>query len=336
MAYEIGTATDYKDLLERLKDFLSDPFRTIASGDTSISELVAIDDEVGSGEPSQAWTVDRWVDDRDSGVTDPTELIVHGPGLAGTDEIYVGIQCFEEVAPGDYYNWRLQGFTGFNALLDFNDQPGAMQSNRPRTLLWNDSILYWFVANGRRLTVVAKVSTIYSTCHLGFFLPYGTPSQSPYPLIVGGSATNDVDRWSEIDNGHRIFLDPGASKTKSTLQMLSGAVWYDFANFSTDIGPQTGNNVWPFVSGGLSSFNYRPWRELLQNLDSTVPLFPCILNSDASIMSKNIWGEFDGIFAVPGIGLSAEDTITVNGDDYVIFPNVYRVETHHFWALKKE
>jgi len=52
MAYEIGTADNYTDLLDRLIDFLSNPNRVADSG-SDITELVAIDDTVQSGEP---WT----------------------------------------------------------------------------------------------------------------------------------------------------------------------------------------------------------------------------------------------------------------------------------------
>ena len=51
------------------------------------------------------------------------------------------------------------------------------------------------VANGRRIVVVVKTGTYYECVHLGLFLPYATPAQYPYPLVVGGSY-NGSTRWS--------------------------------------------------------------------------------------------------------------------------------------------
>ncbi|HUV85085.1 MAG TPA: hypothetical protein VMV86_05200, partial [Methanosarcinales archaeon] len=210
MAYEIGTASDYQDLLERLKDFLSDNTRIIGDH-PNMDELEAIDDAVGSGESSQAWTVNRWVDNRDSGETEQTELIMNGPGLAGTDEIYVGIQCEESVSD-DYYNWKLMGCTGYSSGSTFLNQPSCTQGRLPRMLLWDQSMPYWFVGNGRRCIVVAKVSSVYECMYLGFGLPYGLPSEYPYPMVVGGAACPDATvidlRYSSTDNSHRSFASP--------------------------------------------------------------------------------------------------------------------------------
>jgi hypothetical protein len=98
MAVEIGTATGYKDLLAKLRTFLT-------------------------GLAVNPWTSLRYTV---GGGTNPDELILRAPGLAGTDQIYVGITTFEN-ATADYFNWRLAGFTGYNAALAFGAQPGVMQ-----------------------------------------------------------------------------------------------------------------------------------------------------------------------------------------------------------------
>ena len=63
MAFTSGTATDYLDLLNRLKQFVTQDM------------LPA----------NERWTVLRWVPGP------PAELVLQGPGLAGTDQINVGI-----------------------------------------------------------------------------------------------------------------------------------------------------------------------------------------------------------------------------------------------------
>lgn len=409
MAYEIGTASNYKDLLKRLKAFLTDDARTTGS-DTNITEidpiptgevwevkryidydsLAAGGSNTGNGTvgsivvastaPAETWTltatsatnftVSGSVSGAQAAATVGTpydsgevaflitaggtafvagdvftfnallerELILMGQGTAGTDEIFVGIKTFSNTS-SDYFDWYLQGFTGYSAGGTFDSQPGAMTDKRPRMLLDDSAMDYWFVANGRRFIVVAKVTTVYEACYLGFYLPYGTPAQAPYPLMIGGSSTDNNTRWSSNDNGHRLFVDPGDSESESSLRMLVGTIWQHFSNFSSDTSAARGRNVWPYNCTEQVSYGdapYQPWRRLIQGLDGNVPVLPLILNSTAAEISKAVWGEIQGCYAIPGTGLSPEDTIAIGSDEYIAFPNVWRSNTWNYWALKKE
>ena len=77
MAFTSGTAADYLDLLNRLKQFVTQDM------------LPA----------NERWSVLRWVPGP------PAELVLQGPGLAGTDQINVGILS---EAGADYGNWKLR------------------------------------------------------------------------------------------------------------------------------------------------------------------------------------------------------------------------------------
>jgi hypothetical protein len=98
-----------------------------------------------------------------------TEMIWQAPGNGNSDQIIVGAQVFSNVG-ADYYNWRLGGFTGFNSAVAFNQQAGYLSIGQavssPVLNLWNQNTPYWFVANGRRAIVVAKVSTVYVMAYL--------------------------------------------------------------------------------------------------------------------------------------------------------------------------
>ena len=91
MAFTSGTATDYLDLLNRLKQFVTQDM------------LPA----------NERWSVLRWVPGP------PAELVLQGPGLAGTDQINVGILS---EAGADYGNWKLRGFVGWNPAHGFGAQ----------------------------------------------------------------------------------------------------------------------------------------------------------------------------------------------------------------------
>ena len=146
MAWTSGTATDYLDLLTRLKAFVTEQM------------LPA----------NERWQVMRWVPGP------PAELVLKGVGLAGTDEIYVAIQT---ETSSDYGNWKLRGYVTYNPGVAFDAQYNSSQTYY--ALLTLSAMPYWFVANGRRIVVVVKTGTYYECVHLGMFLPYATPAQYP-------------------------------------------------------------------------------------------------------------------------------------------------------------
>ena len=111
-----------------------------------------------------------------------SEYIWQAPGNSNQDQIIVGAKTFFD-ATGGYYNWRLLGATGFDAGMAFAAQPGAC--SRPVLPLWNGSIPYWFFADGRRVIVVAKITTVYEHAYLGFLDAYATPGEWAYPLVGG-------------------------------------------------------------------------------------------------------------------------------------------------------
>lgn len=289
------------------------------------------------------WVNKRWNANWDA--LNGYEWIAFGPG-AGDDEIYIGIQTYFNDTYA-YYNWKLNGYTGYSGPAAWDVQPGAIPNDttckRPQVLLWNSSIPYWFVANGRRIVMVAKVSTVYETCYLGFLLPYGLPNQIPYPLVIGGSAnsaltTTDL-RYSTTHTQHRAFVDPGGiiSSGTGSLAVLCGQ-WLNFSNWSGEANPYKTNNVWPFCH---SDYDYSStlyindkWTKLQQNIDNSRPLFPLVPIQYTP--NKNAFGELQGCFAVPGFGLSVEDTIVLSGKTYVVMQNIFRTVTWAYWALLLE
>lgn len=269
-----------------------------------------------------------------------SEMIWQAPGNGGLDEIIVGAKAFFDV-PTDYYNWRLGGFTAFNSGLPFNQQAGylggnAQASPSPVLTLWNSTIPYWIIANGRRMILVAKISTVYVATYLGFMNSYMAPGSFPYPLIVGGNlafistepVTTDASwRWSYTGPEMRDFAIPYANPlsfvTQSSLQLrLATGLWRGFSISSSET--QFGQ-VWPFAyvdQGG--SYDWRP------NLDGGYPLVPIVLADK----TPNVYGELDGVRAPAGFSQSAENTITVNGIPHLVVQNVFRNTKADFFAVK--
>jgi hypothetical protein len=280
------------------------------------------------------------------------ESILMGPGTSGADEIYTAIQTVKS-AGDDYYNWRLMGMTAYGNV-EMQYMSGITQGRLPRMLMWQEQIHYWFVANGRRYIVVAKISSVYETCYMGFALPYGLPTQFPYPLVIGGSAcpttTVAYNRYSSTDYSHRSFMNPYTDNSivgacvvdtfdttnyPSTLKVLSGNAWVRLGNYYiTNL--QYTNIVWPYCHGMYSPSSYNDFSKYLkENMDGSYPIFPTIIM--LSSPSLNIMGELQGIFATTGFGgIAAEDTFSLDGFTYVAFPCTFNASRGDWFALKLE
>lgn len=268
-----------------------------------------------------------------------SEMIWQAPGNGGTDQILVGAKEFHDVGT-DYYNWRLGGFTAYNSGAPFNQQPGyvggaSQAHSSPVLTLWNSSIPYWIVANGRRVIVVAKISTVYVTAYLGFMNSYMAPGSFPYPLIVGGNlafandpgSTSSSWRWSYTGAEMRDFPIPLASGMsfdyQSSLQLrLSAGSW---RGFDISIGDTSFGQVWPFTY--VDQFGSYDWRP---NLDGGYPLLPIVLFDH----TPNVYGELDGVHSTSGFSQGAENTITVAGIKYLIVQNVFRTTKADFFAVR--
>jgi hypothetical protein len=267
------------------------------------------------------------------------EMIWEAPGNGGLDQIIVGAQVFFHVG-ADYYNWRLGGFTAFNSGTPFNQQAGyvggASQAHAsPVLTLWNSTIPYWIIANGRRVIIVAKVSTVYVSAYLGFLATYMAPGAFPYPLVVGGNLafqtepgpTDAAWRWSNSGNEMRNFPIPYFSNMPfdylSSLQLrLSSGQWRGFDIASNE---SARGQVWPYAyvdQGG--SYDWRP------NLDGGYPLLPIVLTDP----TPNIYGELDGVRATTGFSQGSENTITIGGIQYLVVQNVFRNTKADFFAVR--
>jgi hypothetical protein len=398
MSSEIGTATNYQDLLNKLNTFLTtkgkahDPsfvgtgnglisawdggassvaetFTLTATDPTTFSVVGSISGNIGTatvgttfthakltflisaggiafvaGDAFQINTASPWVSKR---AVAGDEMIWMAKGNDDAHEIYVGAKVFSDVG-GDYYNWRLGGFTGFNSGNTFFNQPGAIEGDSipsPITTLWNSTIPYWFVANGNRVIMFAKVSSVYASMHLGFLSAYVSPGQWPYPLFVGGNMAFTTEpavgsaRWkfSNTDYGMHSFwrgsvYPGGAGWTASSGRFRDpGGRWF---GCTYESGYTDGNNysasLWPYCTNDYGLLYLR------ENLDGTYPLLPISISSNNGPVLNvdvNTWGEFDGLKATTGQANASENTITEGFLTHVVFQDVYNTAKDAFCAL---
>lgn len=264
-----GTASDYKDLLVKIGTFLETAL--------PVAERYTAMRSVTSGAVY--------------------EKIWRAPGLSADKQIFFGIQTYENSGL-DYYNYRLNGFTGYiSDSTSFTTQPGARSTNIGVPLL-NLNMPYWIRGNGQGFTCVVNVSTgYYQTITMGFLSKFGNFTQWPYPLLVGGmlytdSATRfhvntDLAWWKGNVNSMMLRLPDGSWVTT----YVDG-----FTYGSTNFYRNTNNDK-------LSSVGYyalTPMELIRQSPD-------------------NVYGVVDGLFHISGYGMGPENTLTIDGVNYITF-----------------
>jgi hypothetical protein len=287
MAYTSGTAANYKDLLSRMVTFAA----------------------------ANGWVVLEQSE---------TRVYLKGTGLAGLDEIYCGVETYEDPVNGRY-NWNLVGSWGYRAGRDLNAQPVSSNSGLAAYVaghFWNTAIPYWMVCTPRRIIMAAKVGTTYQTIHLGLINPPATEGQYPYPLFIGGSlcgasATALAKNYSDT----MAAFWSTSNTTRGRLSVPGGAWGW--------LGNGTGTPLNPYVSTSFLSSVYEA--TMLTGLDGSYLLEPVSLVADSG---PKIFGTIDGLVRVTGYNNTAENIITVAGVNYLVLPDGSRSGAGDFCALR--
>lgn len=237
------------------------------------------------------------------------ELIMMAPGLSGTEETYVGIRTYQDVA-ADYYNLCVAGFTGYVSGNTFDTQPGVRLSGVPAH---NQHIDYWMTINGQRLAIGMKVGTpVYESLYIGKFLPYATPTQYPYPLAVVGMLSGAAaTRYSDVNHSMGYKGNTAAMAIR----------WLD-GSYVQARGYPWGNNML-MNSNSAANGQIRP-------SGTTYPLMRVVLHDNAT----NVYGELDGIYSITGFDNVVENTLTIGGVNYVVIQDVARTGFIDYYAMR--
>lgn len=314
MATATGTASNYLDLLTKLRDFL------VANGWTQIggtaSGAIAADSEFVS---------------------------VQGPGLTDDDEILVTLQPFSNPA-NNAYSIRVRGHTAY--VSPGTSQPGA-DSPWCYLLTLNSPVTYWFVCNGRRFIVIVKSSSRYDAMYAGFILPEHLPSDWSYPLFIGASSSTGAQAQANDNDYHSNFWNPFAQSSAGNNSLTSAYLfspmqaWVPIWNGYQSSSPT-------YVSTGRQTI---PWsRVSAQNLRRQLDGEPWFRQGQLVGIARttsggaendlpeggSFYGSFDGVFYTPAFGATAEQESTVGGVTYKMFPNIGRTADGHFAAIAME
>lgn len=252
---------------------------------------------------ANGWTVLRYIDSVEN-----RELILRGAGYTGTEEIFVGVRTYQN-AFSDYYNLAVAVFTGYVPGNSFDAQPGARLIGVPAH---NNRIDYWLTLNPQRIAFALKVGTpVYESAYIGKCLPYGRPGQYPYPVVCSGMLNGiPATRFSDTSNNHSM----GYKGNSARLGLRSNDAWlnaYSYPWSETNIG-----------SGTLR----------LRDSGDIYHLLPVDLHDNTA----NLWGALDGVYYISGFNNAVENTLTIDGDLYVVIQDSFRVGFSDYYALRMD
>lgn len=325
MATETGTATGFIDLYTKLITFA-----TTQLGGENWVQVYGYERHAEVGDTP---TVDGSPTLGTQNVFD-NKTILKGGGSGGADEIYVGLRTYYD-PDVQVHTVSIQGLNSFDNTKVYGDQ--AVWSPACFSYVWDMTMAYWFVGSGRRIIAIARMGTIYQIIHFGFFLPYATPTEYPYPLLLGGCG-NDENITFAATGSHNDFFVNG--RWGSAVLYSPTNTFYRTGNYDT-----YGN--FPYAlskSGSHESIYYLPYSAgqdlrhrldyVRDTLDGSFILTPIEMLAQGGYGMYGILGLIDGLYQVSGFGNYSENTITVNGTDYIVFQRVYRTGVSSFVALR--
>lgn len=303
MAYTTGTATDYHDLLDKLRIYAT----------------------------ANGWTQERWTPPP-SGLNSYAELWLRGPGTGAGRRVYVGIRT-TAIPASNIFSWDLTGSVGFDSAQTYAMQPSV---GSPVYLnLWTSTITYWFYVNDRRIIVVAKVSTNYMSAYLGHALPMTLPTEYPHPLVIIGNYY--APEIPGVNNsGNRMLADPALG---AIIMRDRGGTWRYPTNHDrtanqnyTMFNPViNGYHTWPWrVAGNNTYSNEFRFRIRQNNNDESLLIQTHLVGSN---LREGM--ALEGVFWLPGFGRASEQVVTAGARSFKLFQNVFRSTEVDFMAIEE-
>jgi hypothetical protein len=132
-----------------------------------------------------------------------------GADVSGTGSIYVHMRLLSNTVT-DVYSLQMEGSAGYlpdSDVTQFGRNPqnsfrdtGTTAEVIVRTPLHSNPIQYWITASPRRFMGAFRHNDRWGAIYCGFVLPYGMPSQWPYPLWIAGNNIT-TDDYKTVVNG---------------------------------------------------------------------------------------------------------------------------------------
>lgn len=251
--------------------------------------------------------------------------IYHSTGESTQEDIYCGLTSYFKT--DQICGLMFNGYTGYNASKDFMDQPGSavMCPNvqccayryMPYMPLHDHVMAYWFWGDKDMVTgVVGATGGLYQAFYVGLCRRYALRTQDPYPMIVDGSGVIVSAGTSSVNCNVRNFGRPNEcchSPARHNV-MFGYDEWLNY-RYLANTNTETHQLVWPCkILRAARMYGNR------------YVLFPIVISNLGGDR-----GEFKWVFKVPGEGLQVLDTVEIDGNEYIVFPDPGEPSNTQWW-----
>lgn len=238
----------------------------------------------------------------------------------GNDKIYINIRI---PADGSGNIMMLDSYAGYDDKLFYWEQPGSLQQwlksegevevNQPAfTVTEEEKFFYWIFATSYRLIVVARMSIVYESMHIGFLNPVSSERQYPYPMYIAGNTIATGEIWNSNRTGSLVFptRDTGwLRRADGTWRSFESPAQYPDWNKIGTVFPYTACNkllVPNYISSSVG-------------IQDNLLMIPVMLMTNDPI---DVNGLIRGVYWVSGTrDVAAEQILTYDGSSYMIFDN---------------
>lgn len=279
------------------------------------------------------------------------------------EDVYVGIRAYYNTTYNSY-GWQLVGFNGYQAGLDWDEQPGYM-SGAVYVPMSNAVVTdFWISITNTRMCGAFKIGSVYPNFYLGLLDKFATDSEYSYPLAIIGCHTIPK-QYNNSDIYYSGMGDPGADSSSAqgagllkrpdgstqTIQNFYGTTsWADtkiniqpYGSTETLPGTMPAANKW--YSTDISSYK-TSWRQLVSRTPNVLPAMQLKpIGNDYTIVPftvvesvdmRRIHGTLAGVFWLnPDVAITTEDLIVVGNVAYRVFQNCDKSSRNNLFAIKE-
>lgn len=316
MAKESGTATGFIDLYQKIITFAT---TGLGADNWTMVHGFEHSDETVDGTPTLG-----------SQNTRDNKVILRGDG-SGSENIYIGLQTYYD-SDLSRHNFVIQGLNDYDNTLTYEFQ--AYKSTECYAYAWDQAMPYWIIGSSRRIIVVFKVGSVYEIMYLGFILPYATPAQYAYPLLVGGTGRDITWRYADSHGGHDFFINGrnGTSSIYGPNNIFMNAGNYDQSGGYNDDAEKS-LYFYPYSAGVDNRVRLGYLREAL---DGCHVLTNIEIVANGEYGFTGILGSLDSMYHVSGFNQYSENIITIDATEYLVVQRVFRTDNAGFVAIKWE
>jgi hypothetical protein len=268
-------------------------------------------------------------------LADAVEFGWLAPGVTGDQNIYVGGYTYSS-ATGDVWNLIFRGFRYWDdygvdgSILNIPTQAGNGQDLNLN--LSKTTFAYWIIAHGSRVIILARISGVYQSAYFGYGLPYETPADHPYPMVLVAPDTTKGNRYSHTDATPRFIISP---YTGAAHAMTPSGVWYAYANRAAGGSGSNGSDAssaygkfWPNATRDAGT----TVDDLRDAIDGSMPVLPVVLYQPDGL-TGHAWGELDGVYWTTGFNNAAEALLDYGAIKLIVWLNAYRTSIYDYCAI---